>query len=558
MGGGSGGRARRRRHAVGTRRRANAVVVDGEATLEAPARFAPGFENCRIEYEFRRGPTLQGSMVSLTIKDRDDHTIHHSGVIGLGRDRRDSFDWDGRDDAGNYVTPQKSPFTVSLKVGNAITRTRQVRVELHNIIIWTRTTNRKINMSDPAQTLDTAATVQVKCTNGPGVRAHMPVEVKFSYIAGGSNLTVNDSYQYSAGHRLGKRDLANAVFWEAHARCTTASDDHFRQTCRVTTLDSGSDRGKAFVKFKPSGVGGDTFRIKATMYWADGTTVMMERTGPVLTVWRKIHFNRIYTMRGENFINNATSEPEIDPAFETDGYTMYSRGSITTLSEALSPRYIGLYESGGGRKDWPDDLSPENLESSDYQLRPTAEELNRYNYTGTEAARVTQRNNAKTAIERKATRWFNAVVREYSDAVDAWFADAGIPTTQNVILAVKYYHPKLSGLADGATNFWPAGIQINLANPGSGLTMMGDPDRQTWRTVAGFNRGQISVIFKNYDSAAELQITCRHEIGHGTKSAFERDLFGTGDHSASALMTPYGDSNTFSNADIRILRGWHR
>jgi hypothetical protein len=499
-------------------------------------------------------------MVHLTIKDRDNTTVHHSGVLGLGGDRRDTFNWDGRDDSNNFVIPQKSPFTIELRLGDTLRRTRQVRVELHSINIWTRTTDRKIDMSNPSATLDTAATVNVKRTNGSAARAYMPIEVKFSFSDADGNMTRSDSYEFNATHhlRLGKRSDTNAVFWVAHSRCTAESDDHFKQTCRVQTITSGTDRGKAFVKFKPSGAGGDTFRIVATLYWADGTSEMLRERGPVLTVWRKIHFSRIYTMHGESYINNATTEAQIDPAYETDGYVMYSRGGVTTLSSALSPRYIGLYVSGGADKTWPGDLSPERLESSAYQMRPTADELEQYNYTGTDASKLALKNTAKTAIERKAKLWFDAIVSEYRRSCSAWFTAAGIPSTQNVILAVEYYHPKLSGQAEGATNYWPAGIQINLANPGSGDTTMGDPDRATWRNVQGFNRDQISVIFKNYGTTNRLVAVCRHEIGHGTKSAFRRDRFGTGDHSSSGLMTPTTSSNTFSNTDIRILRGRHR
>ena len=563
MGGGGGAAGTRRgrgRHAAGTRRRVEAVAVDGEATLEAPARFAPGAETCDIVYEFRRGPTLQGATVTLEIKDRANRRVHYSNVIGLGADRRDTFRWDGRDDGGQMISPINSPFTLTFKVGTVITRTRQVAVEVREVSIWTRTTNRRIDMSNPAQKLETIATVTIRRTNGTSAPAYMALTVKYAFIAGGSNMTRNDSYEYrAAGHlRLGKRDDANAVFWEAHTRSTAATDDAWKQTCRVTTVTTGADRGKAFIWFKPSGAGGDTFRIKATVYAADGTTVLREEIGSELTVWRKIHFSRIYTMSGETYIDNATTEAEIDPAYETDAFVMYSRSAVNTLAAALRVKYIGLYQNTAPAKVWPADYSPARLETSPNDLQPTADELAKYAYAGADAARVAQRNNAKTAIEAKATRWASAIVSAYGRCCDDWFADAGVPSDQNVILAVQYYHPKLSGQADGATNFWPAGIQINMENPGSGLTTMGDPDRATWRTVQGFNRGQISVIFKNYGTAARLQIVCRHEIGHGTKSAFKRDNFGTGDHSASALMTPYGGANTFSNTDIGLLRGRHR
>src|SRR5262249_43123857 len=156
-------------------------------------------------------------------------------------------------------------------------------------------------------------------------------------------------------------------------------------------------------------------------------------------------------------------------------------------------------------------------------------------YAGSDPARVAARAVAKAAIEAKAQAWFNAIVADYNTSLSNWFGAVTLPAG-NALLAVEYYHPKLSNAGDGATNFWPAGITINLANPGSGLTMNGDPDQATWREVQGFNRGSTSVVFKNYGTAARLQIVCRHEVGHATRAAFPRASFGTGDHSASDLM----------------------
>ena len=208
-------------------------------------------------------------------------------------------------------------------------------------------------------------------------------------------------------------------------------------------------------------------------------------------------------------------------------------------------------------KSWPGDFSPTKLETTPNQLQPTAQELNDYNYSGTDPAKLAKKSQAKTTIEAKAQEWFNAIIEDYQSCLSNWFAAASVQGG-DTILAVQYYHPKLSGLADGSTNFWPAGITINLANPGSGLNQPGDPDRATLREVQGFNRNGISVIFKNYGTTARLQIVCRHEIGHATKSAFKRELFGVGDHSSYGLMTPYGDSRKFSNDDIKILRGFKR
>jgi hypothetical protein len=266
-----------------------------------------------------------------------------------------------------------------------------------------------------------------------------------------------------------------------------------------------------------------------------------------ITVWRRLEYNDVYTMSGETYIDAATLPAEIEPAFKP-AFVEYTRGAVQTVNAALTCKYLGLYDGTkpGNQKNWPADFSPAAL-----GFEPTAGELADYN-----GADVGKKAIAKSAIEAKAQGWFNAICNDYSACSGAWFNAVGGLGGGNSLLAVQYYHPKLSGIdADGVTTFWPVGISINGANPGSGLNTPISPD-QLWRNVQGFNRGTISVVFKNYGTAARLQIVCRHEIGHATKSAFGRDEFGVGDHSASALMTPYGGSNEFSAADINLMRGW--
>ncbi|WP_395339620.1 hypothetical protein PN836_014960 [Ningiella sp. W23] len=380
-------------------------------------------------------------------------------------------------------------------------------------------------------------------------------KIRFTYTDPGNNNTKhNKSYKYDGTNRLGKRDNTAAVFWEAHPESAATSSDSFNTMAKADAKPQpGSGETKTAVAkiwFKPSGVGGDNFTIDASVYKPDGTTKICDASSSEIEVWREINFNNIYTMDSESYIDAATKDAEINPAFKPKAYVEYTQGTVTKLASSLDVKYIGLYKSGGGSLVWPTDFSPAKLESTPNQLAPTATELS--DYKGTNSAKKAA---AKTKIEAKAQLWFSAIITAYRKSLDAWFTDAGISTASNTLLAVKYYHPKLSGQSDGATTFWPAGIQINVANPGSGLTNNKHPDDTTWREVQGFNRGKIVVIFKNYGTAARLKIICRHEIGHATKSEFERDLFGTGDHSSSKLMTPYGSASTFSAADIKILRG---
>ena len=544
---------------AGTARRVDAIAVDGEANLSVPTRFAPGAENCEINYIFRRGVVLGDVPVTLEIKDKDDTVVAQEDDLADGGDREDIFDWDGRDTGGDFVTPQKSPYTVTLKMGDIVTRICTVNVEIGMMQISLINDAPRMYMNDPNQEIAVEAIIKLRRTNGTFAKSAVPQEVKWSYVASSNNMSRRKSFEYnSAGHlKLGKKN--SDVHWSAHPNSTARSDDNYQQACLSQSVAAGLNLGKAFINFKPTGVGGDTFTIKGEIFEDDNSTLFIDIVSAPFVVWRRINFSDVYTMHDENYINNSSSHDNIRPAYDREAFVHYRRNAVTNLDAALSVRYIGLYIAGGGQQNWPVDFAPWVLETYPNQLTPTAQELANYSYRGINPKRLIQILSAKTAIENKAQLWFEAIVQRYRQATTAWFNDAGIDDTQNSLLAVKYYHPKLSGQGlDGVTNFWPAGIQINLANPHSGRTLKGHPDRPSWRNVKGFNRRRISVIFKNYPSPDRLITTCRHEIGHATKSTFYRDRFGTGDHSKSGLMTATASSNTFRNADIRILRGRHR
>lgn len=435
---------------------------------------------------------------------------------------------------------EKCPLVAKIKVIKV-----EVDVDLPNDIVFMNDPNTKV--------LATAKITYRDDSTDPNDLSKLP-KIRFSFSdPGNNNAQDTKSFDYG-GKKLGKRDNAAAIYWAAHADSSATSADNFKLMAKVTATPetATSDEKTAIAKiwFMPSGVGGDNFKLLVHVFKADGTTEICDNKSKTITVWRQINFNNIYTMDSETYINTATTVANINPAFKTSAYVEYEQGTVTKLGSTLTVKYLGLYKKGGGTKTWPTDFSPTKLESTLNEMEPTQEELD--DYAGTD---VTKKALAKSQIEAKALLWFNAIVSDYNTSISDFISDSGVSSSSNTLLAVQYYHPKLSGLSDGATSFWPAGITINLANPGSGLTNNGDPDRASWRTVQGFNSDKIVVIFKNYGTAARLQIICRHEIGHATKSEFERDNFGTGDHSATKLMTPYGGASTFSSDDIKILRG---
>lgn len=525
--------------------------------------FAPSAEKCVAKYKVKEGNLKPGANATLTVVDTAGKNLFTKTDLEITQAGEGSFEWDGKGTDGKFAQPLQSPLKATVEVtGDAKSRSeaKESKIEIKEIrlAIAGMDGNKRIVVNDPNANVEATASLYLKKSDGNGVLTELPLNMEFSFEdPSNNNVEKNSSFEYSPGKKLGKRSDATAVFWKTAAGYTTTSADSYKTKCVVeSNTAKGPDLGLAKAFFKPAGVGGDDYKITVKVFAADGSTELAKVTSDAFTVWRKILFTQVYTMGGETYLDTATTHAEIGPALETTGangaFVLYERGAVTTLAAALTAKYIGLYNpaAAGKQANWPADFSPAKMESSPNQMEPTAAEL--ADYAGSDPMKQAV---AKLAIEAKAQLWFNAIVADYGSRVSDWFAAAAVPGG-NSLLAVQYYHPKLSNVGiDGQTHFWPAGISINMANPGSGLNSPGHPDKKTWREVQGFNRGSISVIFKNYGTAARLQIICRHEIGHGTKSAFKRAEFGVGDHSGSGLMTPYGASNAFSNADAAKLRG---
>lgn len=536
----------------------NFVVKRALVITAAPVIFAPGAEPLTIDYDIFG---IGSSRVHLRIKSVAAPAVLHERELRPDEKTpgpHKGLQWDGKTGSA-YIDPIRSPYEVSLVSDAGLTATRQVKVEIAEVTVEVKglNANDRVIMNDPAAKLEVVAVVKLKKTDGTNVATPVVLPVKLTFVDDGpANTTKVDSFEYQPGKFLGRGGDATAVHWKAHADSPAESADGYKTDCSAKTKALAPELGAAKAYFMPSAVGGDDFKVKAVVLGADGTSELAAKESKTFTVWRRIEFCDVYTMSGQSYIDAATTDAEIAPAFDPDAFVEYERmGAVTTLSAGLTVKYIGLYKAGGGMSTWPADSSPANLETSPNQLDPTAAELADHAYVGVDPPKVAARAAAKAAIAAKAQAWFNAIVASYNQCVTTWFAAVTLPAT-NALLAVEYYHPKLSNAGDGATNFWPAGITINLANPGSGLNTPGHPDDPTWREVQGFNHGNTSVIFKNYPTAARLQIICRHEIGHATKSTFKRKEFGTGDHSSGGLMTYYGASNTFSAADVKLLRGF--
>jgi len=521
-------------------------------------QFAPGVESLDMTYDIK---LLESEAVFIEIKSSSysSNTLYKRELsdaektTGTGK----PLTWDGRINTGSlngeWASPIHGPYIAALYVQGSSTlkSEKDFNIEIERIDLDVESDGDKLFINIPESDKLVKSSVLIKKKDGSGVNTPIELECVYTFTRGSGTVNETDSFEYDTGKRLGKENNAAAVYWKDHPDNDSSSTDTYKTKCKAKTITaSNTDMGLAKIWFVPSGVGGNKYTLKSEIFAADGTTSLMEKESKELTIWREIEFSNIYSMDGQTYISSGTAEANVNPAF-SPAFVKYTRGTVTNLDATLSVKYIGLYDkANGGSKSWPADFSPANLETSPNQLAPTATEL--ADLAGSDATKSAA---AKTAIETKAQDWFTAIVRDYSSCVSDWFSDASVPAGGNTLLAVQYYHPKLSGQPDGATSFWPAGISINMANPGSGMTTAGHPDSANWREVQGFNRGNIVVVFKNYGTSGRLQIICRHEIGHATKSEFKRDTFGTGDHSSSGLMTPYGSSNTFSLHDKKVLRG---
>jgi len=558
---------------AGTRRRADAVAVEADATLNAPQYFAPGHENCEITYTYWRRGRMQGAQVSLEIKDKDNNRIYYSRALTL-RDRPNAerpgrHVWNGRNDANEIIAkPQNGPYKVILKVGNAITREKTVKVQVDALYLWVRPMSgvrNSILVNEGGGKVDVIASVMVRSSNGTRRRIKTPIDVKYSFTAGGANIRANQSYAYSGANRLGKRGNADAVFWEAHPHSTASSDDHWKQTCKARTVVNNRARyGKSYVRFKPSGYGGDHFRVKAEIIATEsgrtdrrGRAQKIERQTAMLTVWRRVRM-RGYEMPRYRHITNHGRPGSMNPYYTNNNtFVKYElRGGITRLTNA---RYIGLWDHDTSSYKtwgtWKRKLSTADAATNE---TPTAADITAA--ADGSAATGPQRTAARNRIRRCANNWKNRIYNAYSAAMRHWVTDQRIPAGS--LIGLGYEHPKISHNAprrDAITSEWSGMDWLTVE-----VEHMNRHPDLIWIRSMGLSSNRRAFIF--YDSdATELEKTVVHEVGHETKNHFPRALFRPAssggrpedsDHTTGVgMMDPSGSGDNFTNGEKRILRG---
>jgi hypothetical protein len=370
---------------------------------------------------------------------------------------------------------------------------------------------------------------------GTGVVTPVEMEVTCTCIPNGSNKTAAASHAYAAGpvKRLGKKGDATALYWGEHPDSAATSTDGFVTDAKAAVVVAkGDDQGVAWVYFIPSGVGGNKYKVKATVAGVSGESAEV-------TVWRRIKLDA-YEMRGQNHISRHGKTKKIQKYYDDDTFVEYELGDVNELDRKFKVRHIGLWDHATqSERDWEAHSRkhageiPSNTETADAN-GPAG------------AARTA----ARAAIQTMVHAWRDRIIADYKDGLKTWAPDAGIPIRS--LIAIQFEHPKYSADApDSKTKEWEAFPWLRIRVEGETI----HPDDR-WIRGVGLATGNRAYVTDG-QSAAQTRNTIAHEAGHVSKHQFKRADFGpVSDHSAApGLMDETGSLDAFTAREKQILRG---
>jgi hypothetical protein len=509
--------------------------------------FAPGVEVLNIKYDIHN---LENDAVVLEIE-----SSKAPGKIlfqrELSADEKVSGDgkllsWDGKANegqkSGHWIGPEDSPYVVRLKApSDGLEDEKQTRVQIYKIEIKIDAPKHKIILNVPETKTLATSKVLIKKKAGGGTVTPIDMEVVFSFTPSAGNVSAGDSFAYNPPKTLGKSGDASAVYWEPHKDHPSQTPDNYNKTCKAAVITTGTEQGKAKTWFKPSGVGGNKYKVKAQVFASDGTTSLAHKETVEVTIWRKIVLTP-YEMVGQPHITTHGTAAIMAGYYKPDTYVEYELGKTTTLPAANSVKYIGLWDhASSGQLDWAKHSAKTNAEI------PTKDET-----TDANGPPGQKQTDARKNVQAKANSWRDRLIKAYTAGMDDWAPDANVPI--NSIVAIEFEHPKYSmnaPNADSVTNEWGAFPWLRITVEGRSI----HPDRR-WVNGLGVSRKKRAYIVAG-DSAASTEVTIAHEAGHETKNQFKRDVFGPDhDHSAAAgLMDAWGTRNAFTAREKEILRG---
>lgn len=400
----------------------------------------------------------------------------------------------------------------------------------------------KLIINIPESNVEVKATMSYIKTSDTNDLDSLPTHILFTFTdPSPDNTKKSDSYKYSTKY-LGKKDDTSAEFWEAHSECSATNPEGSKIKCKVQMKTQEANKKEiAKVYFKPSGVGGDDFELKATLFSKDGNTKIKDVESNRLVVWRRIIFTA-YEMNAKTHVSTHGTTVKMNSYYTNDTFVEYQLGTVTPIVANKSVKYIGLWDHASSTMvDWSTHSAKTRGET------PTRREKAKANGLAGRARKA-----ARNAIRAKANAWKNRIIAQYDSGMDDWVKDAGIPI--NTVIAIEYEHPKYSDTApdaDSVTNEWSDFPWLKIRVEGDRI----HPDER-WVAGLGFSHANRAFIIAGM-VAKETEVTIAHEAGHETQNQFKRKDFGSGDHtSGSGLMDEYGSRSSFTAGEKKILRGF--
>lgn len=509
------------------------------------SNFAPGSENCRINYTIEAVPGQPVAAARMEIwNDKTERILLDENIE---REGTHDYDW-----SGSGATVATSPFTVYIyassnanydPAGSDDAETSvligSIDVERDPLFVDDEDFPDRFYVNDPddyESPFYAIVTVLNKAGDevpGEGVR------VRWEEQPGPNNTQFGDSFKYNpmpppvvfeSDEYLGKDgDYAGSLVYFNPIFSTTFS---FMRFDPVTM--QFIDCAEADVDFIPSGVGGDVYAVKGMVLKHDNTELASD-TSDESTVWRTVgNLGSIYEMDqvdhiSELFVWEGGVQDKFDPAF-----VQVETGLVLKIAPEYSVEYIGLW------KDNPNGTSPEDFQKDWEQIQQKLPE------------ETPQPGDDDTVVQQKAQAWADRILSEYDESMATWGA-----RYPNAIVGVVAIHPKFDFSNAGVTYEWTAyNVTVNV------LGVEVDPDAVWYPVNGGYIAATNTAVVAEYaGSHGDLASVVAHEIGHATKGSFPRDLFGPGDHTlpslGDGLMRPNGgaDDEDFSEPERMILRG---
>ena len=559
-------------------------------------QFAPGAERLNITYSITPvGTEAPFARLEIFKKGDDrnpifvDPNIPKSGTAIQYQGQDGSAGWNGKDSNGNFIGAKGSPYTVKVSIsdnaGFVNPKSNKKTFKLQMFVETSIAPTTPPNPPTPAPTpgthkreyniiknwrsilteLSTNVTVKVQFlskdgTTKKGTAIPFKVDWRFDDVDDTSDDSHidpqgsqgNDNAEVVEGGKRGGTDDMWKVVTGFNATVNTGG-----QTANSDMATSGQDIGSTKISFLSSAIGGDNYKVFATI--KNGSEIIEELRFEKWSVRKTLPFTGAYQISGGTDLRNFVRESVVEDAFNGEGYTDYSFDPVTIHQVAPPNTSEYLVEM----------LPPKPLSDPSPEL-PTQTELNDYE-NGTAQAKA----NAKALIEAKAQRWYERNLDHITTKLTE-FLNSIDPTSDSVVGGNLYFY-KYNGRNSGRTDFYPDGIQITektRATPKVATGVVFDPDTlwkapnasgqpapdQGFETQRGLHK--ICFVFSNVPNQDRKQKVGRHEIGH----ASDHVLFGFAtdpnpnerDHWTDGLMHRTALTPDFAPDSILRLRGRKR